>query len=86
MIGFPLPPSAVSTPQAISISSSLTSHASNLSRSAFITRILADPAEPWKDVSDYQTQLDPQGLICTNHYEDASGKPLFTHKSQFSLS
>jgi hypothetical protein len=87
MIGFPSPPSVVSTQQAVSSSSSPASHASNyLSRSAFMTRILADPAEPWKDVSDYQTQLDPQGLVCTNHYEDASGKPLFTHNSQFNLS
>jgi hypothetical protein len=81
MIGFPSPPSAVSS------SSSPESHASNyLSRSVFMTRILADPEEPWKDVSDYQTQLDPQRLTCTNHYEDASGKPLFTHNSQFNLS
>lgn len=80
------PPSVVSTPQAVSISSSPASHASNhLTRSTFMTRILADPAEPWKDASDYQTRLDPQGLICTNHYEDASGKPLFTYNSQFSF-
>jgi hypothetical protein len=81
MIGFPSPPSAICS------SSSPESHASNhLSRSVFMTRIVADPEEPWKDVSDYQTQLDPQGLTCTNHYEDASGKPLFTHNSQFNLS
>jgi hypothetical protein len=81
VIGFPSPPSAVSAPQAVSIASSPPSHASNhLGRSTFMTRILADPAEPWKDTSDYQTQLDPQGLICTNHYEDASGKPsLYLH-------
>lgn len=67
IIGFPFPMSAVSTSQSSS-SSSPASHASNyLSWSAFITRILADPAKLQKNVSDYQAQLDPQGLIYTNY-------------------
>jgi hypothetical protein len=81
IIGFTLSPLTIL--QAVSISSSLASHTC---RSAFMTRILADPAEPWKDVSNYQIQLDPQRLIYTNHYEDISGKPLFIHNSQFTLS